>query len=208
MKQKLGIIDYGVGNLFSISNVFEYFGAKIDLIKNPATLKSYDKIILPGVGSFKHCMGLIKSMGFDNEVKEFAMKKKPILGICVGMQLLAESSTENGITKGFGFLEKKVEKFNKEEINNNMIPHVGFNTVFFDKSNKLFKDFEDNADFYFTHSYRISAEKIFCPHSFFKFGGNFLSSFEKDNIYGVQFHPEKSQVNGMKLLYNYMQLEC
>lgn len=206
MKLKIGIVNYGVGNIKSIYNIFKYFGLDIFIIDNPSKLEQCDKIILPGVGSFKHCMNLIIKKNFYDEINNFVNKKKPILGICVGMQLLTNSSTEEGYSKGFGFIDSKVEKFNFGEIGDNSIPHVGFNSIFFKGKNKLFKDIKEGSSFYFTHSYRILENNFNLSHSYFNFGSKFISSFEKENIYGVQFHPEKSQTNGIKLLYNFLKI--
>lgn len=203
---KIGLLDYGVGNLKSIWNAFNYLGLNIQIIKNPIEIKNYDKLILPGVGSFKNCMNKIKNHNFDDEIRNYVANKKILLGICVGMQMLCESSSEDGFTKGFGFFKEKVEKFNLKEVAFNRIPHVGFNNVHFYNNSKLFKNFNDMTDFYFIHSYRVKTnnKKNFC--SYFNYGEKFVSSLEKDNIFGVQFHPEKSQLNGIKFFYNFVKI--
>ena len=203
---KIAIIDYGVGNIKSIYNAFKYMGLKVDIIENPLEITNYDKIILPGVGSFKYCMKKIKEKKFDYELKNFVNSQKTILGICVGMQLLCKSSSEDGQTKGFNFFEAKVEKFNSHEVRDNNVPHIGFNSVIADKNSKLFKNFNINPDFYFIHSYRVKAKQEDCLYSQFNYGDKFVSSIEKDNIFGVQFHPEKSQLNGIKLFHNFVKI--
>ena len=204
--KSLGLINYGVGNIRSIYNTFNYLGINIDIINNPLELKNYDKIILPGVGSFKYCVERIKAKNFDEEIKNFVENKKILLGICVGMQMLCSSSSEDGLTEGFNFFDEKIEKFNSDEVNGNPIPHIGFNKVFVAKDSKLFKDFDKSADFYFIHSYRLKTVIKKKNFSYFNYGDKYVSSIEKDNIFGVQFHPEKSQVNGIKFFYNFAKI--
>lgn len=204
--KSFGLINYGVGNIRSIYNMFNYLGLNIDIINNPLELKYYDKIILPGVGSFKHCMKEIKSKNFDEEIKNFVENKKILLGICVGMQILCSSSTEGGLTNGLNFFDEKIEKFNSNEVNGNPIPHIGFNTVFATQDSQLFKDFDKNLDFYFIHSYRLRSLTKKKNLSYFDYGKKFVSSLEKDNIFGVQFHPEKSQLSGIKFFYNFARI--
>tara|TARA_B100001939_G_scaffold317898_1_gene304908 strand:- start:507 stop:1124 length:618 start_codon:yes stop_codon:yes gene_type:complete len=203
---KIGIVDYGVGNLKSIFNAFNYLGLEIEFINNPINIKKYDKIVLPGVGSFKYCMERIKLTNFDEEIKNFVTNKKMLLGICVGMQMLCSSSSEDGLTDGFNFFKEKVEKFNLNEVASNRIPHIGFNSIYPDSNSKLFKNFNEKADFYFIHSYRVKTNNEKKFYSYFNYGEKFVSSLEKDNIYGVQFHPEKSQLNGIKLFHNFAKI--
>ena len=203
---KIGIVDYGVGNLKSIFNAFNYLGLDVEFITNPIDIKNYDKIVLPGVGSFKYCMDRIKLTNFQEEIKNFVTNKKMLLGICVGMQMLCSSSSEDGLTDGFDFFKEKVEKFNLNEVASNRIPHIGFNSVHPDNNSKLFKNFNEKADFYFIHSYRVKTKHEKKFYSYFNYGEKFVSSLEKDNIYGVQFHPEKSQLNGIKLFHNFAKI--
>ena len=151
-------------------------------------------------------MEKIKLMNFDEEIKNFVSNKKILLGICVGMQMLCSSSSEDGLTDGFNFFREKVEKFNLNEVASNRIPHIGFNNVSPDSNSKLFKNFDEKADFYFIHSYRVKTDDDKKFYSYFNYGDKFVSSLEKDNIYGVQFHPEKSQLNGIKLFHNFAKI--
>ena len=203
---KIAIIDYDVGNIKSICNAFKYMGLKIDIIKDPLKVKNYDKIILPGVGSFNHCIKKIKEKRFDHELINFARKEKIILGICVGMQLLCKNSCEDGQNNGLNLFENEVTKFSAQEVKNKTIPHIGFNSIITHKESKLFKDFNSNPDFYFIHSYKVEAKEENYFYSYFNYGGKFIASIEKDNIFGVQFHPEKSQLNGIKLFYNFAKI--
>ena len=129
-----------------------------------------------------------------------------ILGICLGMQLLAISSEEDGFNYGLGLIEKKVEKFSFSEVTGMKIPHVGFNSVFSTSNNILYRKILDRSDFYFVHSYRISTSNKEDEFSYFNYGNDFVASYEKNNVFGTQFHPEKSQSNGLILLKNFVEL--
>jgi glutamine amidotransferase len=203
--KKVAIIDYGMGNLNSVKISLNYLGVKNDLISNPKYIKKYSHIILPGVGSFKKAIKNLRNNGMFQSLKEISNQKKcKILGICLGMQLLFNSSTEEGTTKGLGILNGKVEKFSLKKTRGLKIPHVGFNEVFFDQKNSFFRGIKNNSDFYFDHSYRITEfEKLINPVLSI-YGEKFLSGFNVDNVYGTQFHPEKSQSNGLTLLKNFI----
>lgn len=203
-KRKVAIIDYGMGNLKSIINALDYLGVESKLISNPKYLFRYTHIILPGVGSFKKAVKNLKSNDMFQSLIAISKKKQKILGICLGMQLLFNSCTEEGYTKGLGIINGKVEKFSLRETKNLKIPHVGFNEIFFSKGNSFFKDIDNNSDFYFDHSYRVTIfdENISSAKS--NHGTNFLAAFNMNNIYGTQFHPEKSQSNGLLLIRNFI----
>jgi glutamine amidotransferase len=160
---------------------------------------------LPGVGSFKKAMENLKINGLHQAIQECANNKGiNLLGICLGMQLLCESSSEGGFTKGLSLIKNKVETFTQKEIGNKKIPHVGFNQVKIEKDSSLFKNINDNSDFYFDHSFRVIQNKNLKNFQTCEYGTKFVASFEKDNIYGTQFHPEKSQSNGLTLMYNFL----
>ena len=202
----VAIVDYGMGNLRSIKVSLNYLGVKNALVINAKQLKKYSHIILPGVGSFKKAIKNLKSDGMFNEILEISKKKKQkILGICLGMHLLFDSSSEDGHTKGLGIVEGKVERFLPKKTVNLKIPHVGFNEVSFDKKNFFFRGISDFSDFYFDHSYRIARFKDNINPVITNHGEKFLSGFNHENIYGVQFHPEKSQSNGLTLLKNFIE---
>ena len=199
------IIDYGMGNLGSLTNVFRYLGGDVKISSDPNKIVKSNVAILPGVGSFNKAMKIIKKNSIDDAIKSFISKGNYLMCICLGMQLLASESFEEKPTKGLNFIPNKVRKFNFKETKNK-IPHVGFNQVFFEKKNKLFKGLQSGADFYFVHSYRILPEKMSDNISKTNYGIDFMSSFIKDNIYATQFHPEKSQSNGIKLLNNFLEI--
>jgi len=199
------IIDYGMGNIGSISNAFNYLGAKIKILSDPDKIEKSNITILPGVGSFHKAMTIIKKKSIDKAIENIVSKGNYLFCICLGMQLLSSESSENKFTKGLGIIPNKVNKFTFKETRNK-IPHVGFNQVFFDKDNMLFKGLSSGADFYFVHSYRILPEKIKKNISTTNYGVKFMSSYIKDNIFATQFHPEKSQSNGIKLLDNFLNI--
>ncbi len=199
------IVNYEMGNLTSVKNAFEYLGYNVKIAQNNLDIQNADKLVLPGVGSYKMAMENIHRLGILKCIQKKVEQKCPILGICLGMQLLAKDSREDGYTNGFGFLPYNVEKFiEKEDIS---IPHMGFNDVkIVNKNSKMFFGINDLSDFYFVHSYRIEKNKDGYISGITVYGSEFVSAFEKDNIWGVQFHPEKSQSNGLKLLSNFARL--
>lgn len=200
---KIGILDYGMGNIHSIQGTLNFLGINdVILSANESELNKVDKLILPGVGSFGKAMSEIKFRSLDKILRKIVLEdKKPILGVCLGMQIMSSYSNEDGENGGLAFINTRVELFESSEL---PIPHVGFNQVKLpNKSSKLFKNFSDNPDFYFTHSYRMIGEDDIIK-STCDYGGTFISSFEKDNIAGVQFHPELSQRNGLLLIDNFI----
>jgi glutamine amidotransferase len=200
---KLVIVDYGMGNIRSITSSLKYLGVKdVILSADFNVMKSADKIILPGVGSFGKAMFQIKESKLDQSLRQLAMvDKKPFLGICLGMQLMANSSNEDGNNKGLGMVDTIVRRFKSTNIK---IPHVGFNQVKIAEKSRLFDGLKDNPDFYFTHSYCMTGDYDINA-SYCEYGQNFIASFEKDNLAGVQFHPELSQSNGLALLKNFIE---
>jgi glutamine amidotransferase len=199
---KLVIVDYGMGNIKSISSSLKYLGIKdVELSADWDIMSSADKLILPGVGSFGKAMNRIKEKQLDEYLHQLVVKgKKPILGICLGMQLMGNSSNEDGNNNGLGLVNTIVRKFSANTIK---IPHVGFNQVQICENSKLYNGIRQNADFYFTHSFRMMGDSDINP-SYCMYGEKFIASFEKDNIAGVQFHPELSQKNGLQLLENFI----
>ncbi len=196
------LVDYGMGNIRSLTSTLEYLGViNIEIGSDYDQFKAADKIILPGVGGFNRAINEIRKKQIDLKLQEFVIEnKKPLLGICLGMQLMGLSSTENGINKGLGFVNGKIDKL---ESNSLKIPHVGFNQVEINSDLKMYDGFKNIADFYFTHSYKMtSKEKI--NSCYCNYGKKFIASFQKDNLVGVQFHPELSQTNGINLLSNFL----
>ncbi|AFV98013.1 hypothetical protein B649_08505 [Candidatus Sulfuricurvum sp. RIFRC-1] len=199
----VAIIDYGMGNIKSVVSALKYIGVtNITLSNQYDVLDTADKLILPGVGSFKQAMETIKRIGLDQSLHELVInRQKPILGICLGMQLMTRSSTEEAFTAGLGFIDAEVTRFEQHSVR---IPHVGFNQVRVNPALNLYHEMEGEIDFYFTHSYKaLSAQQI--NQCMCDYDGEFIASYEQNNIAGVQFHPELSQNNGLKLLQNFIE---
>ena len=195
----IGIIDYGLGNINAFFEIYKENGVKLKIIDNYKDLKNNcNKIILPGVGSFDKAITLLKSKLFFDEILNFSQNKNnKILGICVGMQILGSNSNE-GKLSGFSFINNN---FNK--LKSKVTPHVGWNNVLIKKNHYLFQGIDDNSLFYFLHSYclsEISGQYVVAETEYEE---NFISVFEKENVMGVQFHPEKSHIQGQKLLLNF-----
>lgn len=199
---KIVIVDYGMGNIKSIVSSLNYLDLSDIVISDKfEVLKSADKLILPGVGSFANAMFHIKEKKLDKYLEEIVIKDdKALLGICLGMQLLGNSSTEDGFNKGLGFVNAYCDKFDNTKIK---VPHVGINQVKTDNSLRLYDGFKNKSDFYFTHSFKMKSEdqinQCYCHYE-----SDFIASFEYKNIAGVQFHPELSQKNGLRLMKNFI----
>ncbi len=201
------IIDYGMGNLFSIQSALRYLGAESAISSDPAAIGKAGKLILPGVGSFHQAMDNIREGGLFSAVTRAVNEDGvPILGICLGMQLLGLSSTEDGFCPGFAFVDTPVERFGEEACRGLKVPHVGFATVSIaGEESKLFTGLGTHRDFYFTHSYRMPYTHQTYAVGLCSHGETFVAAFEKGHICGTQFHPEKSQTNGLSLLRNWVE---
>lgn len=201
MINKIVIVNYGVGNLRSVKKAFEKAGAEVEISNDIEEIKAASKLVLPGVGNFKVGMSKLLSSGLVDVLKEqVQLKKKPILGICLGMQLMTKRSEEGNI-EGLNWIEAETLKFKIDY----KVPHIGWNTLK-NKSIKLLENIDDDKEFYFTHSYYVKVldEKI--PHVKTKYGIDFHSGFQFENIYGFQFHPEKSYEPGIKLIQNFINI--
>lgn len=199
-----------MGNLRSVQKAFEKVGCDAIISNDHNIIKSADKIILPGVGAFKDGMKHLEELNLIELLNEEVIKnKKQFLGICLGMQLLANKSFENGETVGLGWVDAEVVKFDfvKEE-NKLKIPHVGWNNVNFTNKNILFENISNSSDFYFVHSYHFKVNNDNLITSTTDYGFNFVSSLNKKNIYAFQFHPEKSQKVGLEIIENFVNLKC
>ena len=199
------IVDYGMGNVGSIKNMLKYIGKESTITSDPDKIYKSSKLILPGVGSFDIAMRNIEKHNLLEVLNLKALKDKiPILGICLGMQILTNDS-EEGISKGLGWINANTKKFKLNETKFK-IPHMGWNTVKVANENLLSKKFSSDTRFYFVHSYfvKVNDEK----NSILKtqYHINFDSAINSDNIYGVQFHPEKSHKNGMQLFKNFIKI--
>ncbi len=204
---KVGIINYGMGNLYSVKSALNFLKCDNEFVNTPQDLIKFSKLILPGVGSFNQAIKNIENQGWLDEIKEMAIVKQlPILGICLGMHLMADIGKEDGVANGLGFIEGVIDKFSVDDLSIK-IPHVGFNRVNFKNDDVLFRNFnKEYADFYFVHSYRLKQTRNDIKVSECFYGEKFVSSFNINNIYGTQFHPEKSQGNGLIVLKNFINI--
>jgi len=202
----VAIVDYNMGNLASVYNACKLIGEEATIVSNPADLEKYDRVILPGVGAFADAMESLKATRMLDAVKKFAASGKPMIGICLGMQLLFDSSEEFGISKGLGLIPGKVVAFDKDKMNmiNHKVPHVGWNKLF-TKQNKLFEKL-DNPYLYFVHSFHVQCDDKYVIGTT-HYGYDFVGAVQKDNIYGFQPHPEKSHDNGIQILRNFMEIK-
>ncbi|MFA5779640.1 MAG: imidazole glycerol phosphate synthase subunit HisH [Elusimicrobiota bacterium] len=199
------IIDYGMGNLRSVQKAFEYIGKKAVITSDRKKILKASLVVLPGVGSFSAAMTNLKKLNLIETVKNIISDGKPFLGLCLGMQILFEKS-EEGNCRGLGIFHGKVRKFSYKH--NLKIPHMGWNTVkqlkMKNKKNKIFDGVTDNSYFYFVHSFYVAPKDKKIIATTTNYGINFASSVFCKNIFATQFHPEKSQKNGLKLLKNYV----
>ena len=198
------IIDYGMGNLGSIRNMIKKVGYQSEITSDPEVIVQAEKLILPGVGKFDRAMGNLADLNLIELIKKKAEEGTPLLGICLGMQLLADSS-EEGTLKGLGIIPGEVKRFVvPQELK---VPHMGWNLVHYRKDSPLFANFEelDEARFYFVHSYKYVCQNEEHILATTNYGGEFTCAVHKGNIRGVQFHPEKSHLFGMNLFKNFLE---
>jgi glutamine amidotransferase len=200
------IINYGLGNVNSVANVLNYLGAEYQVTSEPNVLYNAEKLILPGVGAFDNGMELLKEKNLINALNQAVnIKKTPILGICLGMQLMCKYS-EEGTASGLGWVDAVVKKIKIPNDSGLKVPHMGWSSLKIEKENILINPSDDEQRFYFVHSYHVvcnnSSDILASTH----FGSNIVASFSHDNIFGVQFHPEKSHRFGFSLFKKFIKL--
>jgi imidazole glycerol-phosphate synthase subunit HisH len=203
--KKIIVIDYGMGNVWSVISALKYLGTEPELVSDPEKISNSSLLILPGVGSFRKGMEALKNRSLDKAIiNAVKLKGARILGICLGMQLMGAYGTEGGENAGLGLLPNRTDRFTTQELGENKTPHVGFNSVHFSEKKGLFNELPEKSDFYFTHSYRMHIDGVAGRYATCSYGVDFLAAFEINNICGTQFHPEKSQTNGLILLRNFL----
>ena len=207
---KVTIVDYNSGNISSVINSFKEVAkdkVNIEVTADLNKIKSSDKVVLPGQGSFKSCIdALNKINGLTEALNEFAIiNKKPLLGICVGLQMFAEVGYEETETKGLGWISGKVSKIDNQN-GKFKLPHIGWNQISIIKQSKIFKNIENNAHMYFVHSYEFLPNDKNVISATTDYSSNIVCSVEKENIFGTQFHPEKSDRIGLKIIDNFINL--
>jgi glutamine amidotransferase len=203
----VGIIDYGLGNINAFANIYYQLKVPFKIITSKSEVREATKLILPGVGSFDNAMSLFNKSGLIDEVESQVYDNKvPILGICVGMQILASNSDE-GKSTGLNWIPGHVKLIDTSRVNHHIkVPHMGWNNVNIVKQNELLSNVENNSDFYFLHSYFFECEDSSNSIALTSYGNEFTCAVNKNNIYGVQFHPEKSHDQGVKILQNFSNL--
>ncbi len=206
----LTIVDYKSGNISSVINSFEEVAkdkVKIEVTSDLNKIKSSDKVVLPGQGSFKRCVdGLNNINGLVDTLNEFAItNKKPLLGICVGLQMFADVGYEETETKGLGWISGKVSKIDNKN-GKYKLPHIGWNQINIIKDSKILKDIKNNSHMYFVHSYEFIPNDKNIVSSTTTYSSNIVCSVERENIFGTQFHPEKSDSLGLKIIDNFIKL--
>jgi glutamine amidotransferase len=195
----VAIIDYGVGNLRSVEKAFAATGCEAIISSDESVLREAERLVLPGVGAFRACMQALEERGFDRLVQERASEGTPLLGVCVGMQLLFDESEEFGSTRGLGLLRGSVWRFTGELV----VPHIGWNRIHQTRAHELFEGIEEGSFCYFVHSFYCEPadEKVVVGET--EYGVRYASVVAEGNVCGVQFHPEKSQEVGLRMLRNF-----
>jgi glutamine amidotransferase len=200
----VGVVDYGMGNLKSVFSALEFIGSEVTICVNPEDLAKVDRIIIPGVGAIEQCILKLTETGFAEALNEEVLKKaKPTLGICLGMQVMCRVSHENGEHAGLNWFDAEVVKLNPSSPSMK-VPNIGWNKTDYNKSLKLFEGLPPAIDFYFVHSYHVKTKNPNQIAASYEYGETVTAAIIKDNIFATQFHPEKSQDLGLKLLENFV----
>ena len=207
---KVTIVDYQSGNISSVINSFKEVAkdkVNLEVTADLNKIKSSDKIVLPGQGSFKSCVDSLNSInGLVDTLKEFAItNKKPLLGICVGLQMFADVGYEEAETKGLGWISGKVSRINNQN-GKFKLPHIGWNEIEIQKESKIFKDIKNKSHMYFVHSYEFIPEDKSVISATTEYSSKIVCSIERENLFGTQFHPEKSDKTGLKIIDNFIKL--
>ena len=201
MHPKIVIVDYGMGNLRNVQKGFEQIGFETKVTRNKKEIERASAIVLPGVGAFRDCMENLERFGLIEPLLRSVEKGKPYLGICLGLQILFSESEEFGSQKGLNLIKGKVVKFRPDP--EHKVPHMGWNTIEKERENSFLQGIESGDFFYFVHSYYVIPEEVKWIATFTTYGKPFVSSIWKENLFATQFHPEKSQEKGLRILENF-----
>lgn len=200
----IAIIDYEMGNLRSVQKALERVGHEAVITSDPAKVATADKVVLPGVGAFRDAMAALQQRGLVEPIRLSIAEKKPFLGICLGLQLLFETSYEDGEHKGLGIIPGRVVRFDLPA--GFKVPHMGWNQVTAQSGTPLMADIEQGSYFYFVHSYFVKPTEDSVTAATADYGGGFCAAVQRDNLFATQFHPEKSQADGLRLLKNFAEI--
>lgn len=199
----IAITDYGAGNLHSVKNALDYLGAKSIITGDADKIAAADKVILPGVGAFGDAMESLRKSGLDAVIKDTAKSGKPLLGICLGLQLMFQKSEESPNVEGLGIFDGKIVKIPDRGLK---IPHIGWNDLEIVKNSRILKNLGDKPYVYFVHSYYLNADDESVVSAYTNYGEKLAIAVEKDNVFAVQFHPEKSGDTGLTILKNFTEI--
>ncbi len=199
----IAITDYGAGNLHSVKNALDYLGAKSIITGDADEIAAADKVILPGVGAFGDAMASLRKSGLDTVIKDTAKSGKPLLGICLGLQLMFRESEESPNVEGLGIFDGKIVKIPDRGLK---IPHIGWNDLEIAKNSRILKNLGDKPYVYFVHSYYLNAKDESVVSAYTNYGERLGVAVERDNVFAVQFHPEKSGDTGLTILKNFISL--
>ncbi|HEX8523484.1 MAG TPA: imidazole glycerol phosphate synthase subunit HisH [Tepidisphaeraceae bacterium] len=202
----IAIVDYGMANLRSVQKAFEQVGHRADIISKAEDVAKADKVVLPGVGAFADAVATLRDSGLADPIIQHINNGKPFLGICLGLQMLFDVGYEDGEHRGLGVLKGKCVRFDVDERLKLKVPHMGWNQLDVQKKSPLLKDLPDNAGVYFVHSYHVVPADPNVIATTTSYGDSFVSSIWRDNIMATQFHPEKSQRVGLKMLQNFAEM--
>ena len=201
---QVAVVDYGMGNLRSVMNAMAELGASAELIVDPDAIDRFERLLLPGVGAFAQAIDTLRKSGMAAALERFRATGRPVLGICLGMQLMCDASEEDGDHGGLGWIPARVISFPRNQ--GRKIPHMGWNGLHLARTDPIFDGVEEASDVYFVHSYYVACEQPRDVLASTEYGVSFASVIGRDNIYGMQFHPEKSQSIGLRLLANFLRL--
>ena len=199
----IAILDYDMANLRSVQKAFEHVGAAARIISRPEEVDEADQLVLPGVGAFADAVATLRERGLDESIRRHVARGKPLLGICLGLQILFETGYEDGQHTGLGILKGKCVRFDVDQTHRLKVPHMGWNQLTLRKPSPLLKDLPPESSVYFVHGYHVVPQDDSIIATTTDYGGDFVSSIYQDNLMAVQFHPEKSQAVGLKMLANF-----